>query len=67
MPLCELRLSNILSLLPLFCCDGIYAQDIPDSLQHKLNQATNESVKSKTLSDMGEVRETIASAQQTGN
>ena len=41
----------------LFYSNIIYAQNIPDSLQHKLNNAPNDSVKAKTLLDIGEAIE----------
>jgi len=66
MPSCKSYLSHALLLLPLFCCYGIYAQDIPDSLQHKLNQAANDSVKARTLLDIGEAIEATATVESFG-
>ena len=53
-------------LLPLFCCYVIDAQDVPDSLQYKLNQAANDSVKARTLLDIGEAIEATATEKSFG-
>ena len=60
MPPCRSYLVHALLLLPLFCCYGSGAQNIPDSLQHKLNQAADDSVKARTLLDIGEAIEATA-------
>jgi two-component system NarL family sensor kinase len=43
-----------------FCCVTSYAQNIPDSLLNKLKSAPNDSVKARTLLDIGESIEDIA-------
>ena len=47
-------------LMLFFCCSNIHAQEIPDSLQHKLRTASNDSVKARTLLDIGEAIEATA-------
>jgi signal transduction histidine kinase len=47
-------------LLVFFCCCNVNAQDIPDSLQHKLSMASNDSAKARVLLDIGEAIEATA-------
>ena len=60
MPPGKSYLAHALLSIPLFCCYVINAQDIPDSLQRKLNQAADDSVRARTLLDIGEVIEATA-------
>jgi two-component system NarL family sensor kinase len=46
-----------LLLIAIIICDFSYSQVIPDSLLHKLNTAPNDSVKARTLLDIGETIE----------
>ena len=46
-----------LLLITMVVCNDSYAQDIPDSLLQKLNNAVNDSVKARTLLDIGEAIE----------
>jgi len=47
-------------LMLFFCCCNIHAQQIPDSLHYKLGTASNDSVKARTLLDIGEAIEATA-------
>src|ERR1700694_6029569 len=47
----------IVSTLMLFLYNSSFAQTIPDSLVNKLNQCSNDSVKARTLLDIGEAIE----------
>ncbi len=38
-------------------CKSVYSQSIPDSLQYKLNHAANDSIKARTILDIGEAIE----------
>src|SRR5687767_6686244 len=53
-------LAHALLLFTLFCCYVVNAQDVPDSLLQKLNQAADDSVKARTLLDIGEAIEATA-------
>src|SRR5258705_7715768 len=48
------------ALITILVCNCSYAQDIPDSLLKKLNNAANDSVKARTLLDIGETIEATA-------
>lgn len=47
-------------LIVFFCCINLNAQDIPDSLLHKLSVASSDSIKARTLLDIGEAIEATA-------
>src|SRR5689334_23891940 len=47
-------------LIAMFVCNYSYSQDVPDSLLKKLNNAANDSVKARTLLDIGETIEATA-------
>ena len=47
-------------LIALFWCGTAIAQQIPDSLINKLNRAPNDSVKARTLLDIGETIEAVS-------
>ena len=51
------RSYSFLLLITLLVCNCSYSQGIPDSLLHKLNNAANDSVKARTLLDIGETIE----------
>ncbi len=47
-------------------CSDVHAQNIPDSLLNKLNHAANDSVKTRTLLDIGEMLESTAIEKSFG-
>src|SRR5450432_789446 len=47
----------ILIILPAFLCGRSIAQNIPDSLTNKLEHAANDSIKARTILDIGETIE----------
>ena len=47
-------------LITMIVCNHSFAQDIPDSLLNKLNSTANDSVKARTLLDIGEAIEATA-------
>lgn len=55
-----------LLLILLFYCGSPYAQNIPDSLLHKLKNAPNDSVKARTLLDIGEAIEATSTEKSFG-
>ena len=57
---------HVIVLITLFCCNCTDAQDIPDSLLHKLNAAPSDSVKARTLLDIGEAIEATATEKSFG-
>jgi two-component system, NarL family, sensor kinase len=53
-------------LLLFFCCNNISAQGIPDSLVQKLNRSANDSIKARTLLDIGEAIEATLTEKSFG-
>ncbi|MBZ5857702.1 tetratricopeptide repeat-containing sensor histidine kinase [Flavihumibacter profundi] len=53
-------------LIALFCCLFARSQNIPDSLLNKLNTAPNDSVKARTLLDIGETIEATYTDKSLG-
>lgn len=47
----------LFAILLFMLCNKIYAQTIPDSMQHKLEHAANDSIKVRTMLDIGEAIE----------
>jgi len=50
----------VVMMLLLFLCNISFGQTVPDSLLHKLNQAPNDSIKARTILDIGEAIEATA-------
>src|SRR5258708_39472834 len=56
----------VVMMLMLFLCNISFGQTVPDSLLRKLDQATNDSIKARTILDIGEAIEATATEKSIG-